>query len=132
MAEPRWSVPRRIALAVTAAALVVAAMGLVACSLDPDGGATVPGQRFASTPVKAQVLRSLQAQGYSTDDPDSTYVTYPDLGDATRVQVEGPLYGPTRSKGVLAPYSQVTLTKGKGSSWSVSQSTPAVASTQGK
>jgi hypothetical protein len=123
--------PRAIAVAI-AALLLLGTLGLTACSLDPDGGKSVPMSDYAPMAVKKAILESLAAEGFVPDNPNATYVTYASKGDTSTVLVVGTFYGPSKAKGVLATYKEIKVTVGPNGVWKVTSATEGVAAPEPK
>jgi hypothetical protein len=116
------AVSRWAAVAI-AALLLLSALAIAGCSLDPDGGASLTvAKEYAPTPVKLSVLDSMKVQGFSISSYLYTYVVYPSLEDTKSVLVTGLMYGPSGQKGVLDTYKALNLTIDDAGFWKINTS----------
>lgn len=118
--------PRALAIAIVVV-LAAGALTLAGCTLDPDGGKTVPMSAFAPITVKEAVMASLAGQGFTPDNPNSAYLTYPSEGDTSTILVAGTFYGPSKEKGVLTTYKEIKVSKQTDGTWKVTGTTAGVA-----
>jgi hypothetical protein len=118
-AQSRWAAAAIVAL------LLFGALALSGCAaLDPDGGASLAvAKEYAPMPIKLNVLDAMKVQGFSISNFNYTYVTYPSLPDTSTVAVNGLMYGPSGTKGVLDVYKALKMTLGDDGIWKVVEST---------
>jgi hypothetical protein len=114
----------RWAAVAIAALLLFGALALSGCAaLDPDGGASLAvGKEYAPTPIKLNVIEAMKVQGFSYSNYNYLYVTYPSLTDTSAVAVNGLMYGPSGTKGVLDIYKALKLTRGDDGLWKIVES----------